>query len=222
LVVQNGGLKEPILVVGGSGRTGRHIVEQLRRDASHPVRVLSRHGGDVDAELVVGSITEPSDVRRAAGDAAGVVVCVESSEQPGANGPEPVHLHGVENVLAAAPPAAHIVLVTQIYITRPEAFERVRDVILARGRGEEALRTSGRPYTIVRPSWLTNEPGGGQAIRFEQGDTGEGEIARADVAAVVVAALGSPDAVGKTLEIYNEPGEPPDDWNAAFAGLRKD
>jgi uncharacterized protein YbjT (DUF2867 family) len=150
------------------------------------------------------------------------VICVEWSEKPGANGPEAVHFHGVQNVLAAAPPAAHIVLVTQIYITRPEAFERVRDVILARSRGEEALRTSGRPYTIVRPSWLTDQPGSEQAIRFEQGDTGEGEIARADVAAVVVSALGSPHALGKTMEIYNEPGNPPDDWDAAFAGLAED
>jgi NAD(P)H-binding len=59
---------------------------------------------------------------------------------------------------------------------------------------------------IVRPSWLTDEPGGQRAIRFEQGDAGEGEIARADVAAVVVAALGSARARGKTFEIYNQPG----------------
>jgi uncharacterized protein YbjT (DUF2867 family) len=220
--VPNGAaVTEPILVVGGSGRTGRHIVEQLQRQ-SRPVRVLSRHGGDVDAELLIGSITEPNDVRRAAGDAAGVVICVESSEQPGPNGPEAVHLQGVENVLAAAPAAAHIVLVTQIYITRPEAFERVRHVILARGRGEEALRASGRPYTIVRPSWLTNDGGGTQAIRFEQGDTGEGEIARSDVAAVVVAALRSAAALWKTMEIYNEPGDPPTEWDAAFSSLAAD
>lgn len=211
----------PILVVGGSGRTGRHIVERLQRE-SRPVRVLSRHGGDVDAELLIGSITESNDVRRAARDVGGVVICVESTERPGPNGPEAVHLQGVENVLAAAPFSVQLVLVTQIYITRPEAFERVRQVILARARGEEALRASGRPYTIVRPSWLTDEPGGQQAIRFEQGDTGEGEVARADVAAVVVAALGSTAALGKTLEIYNEAGDPPADWDLAFSSLAAD
>jgi uncharacterized protein YbjT (DUF2867 family) len=211
-----------VLVIGGSGRTGRQIVDRLRRESSRPVRVLSRHGSDLDAEPFVGSITDRTDVQRAAGDAAGVVICVESSEQPGPNGPEAVHFHGVENVIAAVPPAAHIVLVSQIYITRPEAFEQVRDVILARRRGEETLRASGRPYTIVRPSWLSDEPGGEQGIRFEQGDTGEGGITRADVAAVVVAALGSSSARGKTFEIYNEPGTPPRDWDGAFAALAKD
>jgi uncharacterized protein YbjT (DUF2867 family) len=211
----------PIVVIGGNGRTGRHIVERLRA-STHPVRVLSRHAGDLDADIVVGSITARDDVHRAVGDAAGVVIVVESSERPGPNGPEAVHGHGVENVIAAAPPAAHIVLVTQIYITRPEAFESVRAVILARRRGEEALRASGRPYTIVRPSWLTDEPGGKQAIRFAQGDSGDGQIARADVAAVVVAALTSADARGKTFEIYNEPGAPPTSWDLAFARLAED
>jgi uncharacterized protein YbjT (DUF2867 family) len=91
----------PVLVIGGSGRAGRQIVDRLRR-YSVAVRVLSRHGGDLDAEMVVGSITDPDAVARAASDAAGVVVIVESSEEPGPNGPEAVHLHGVENVIAAA------------------------------------------------------------------------------------------------------------------------
>jgi uncharacterized protein YbjT (DUF2867 family) len=209
----------PILVIGGSGRTGRQIVDLLRR-GSVAVRVLSRHGGDLDAEMVAGSITDRADVDHATSDAAGVVVIVESSEQPGPDGPQAVD--GVQNVIAAAAPSASIVLVTQIYITRPEAFERVRDVIVARRRGEEALRSSGRPYVIVRPSWLTDEPGGQQAIRLEQGDAGEGEVARADVAAVVVAALGSARARGKTFEVYNQPGAPPTDWDAASAALTAD
>jgi uncharacterized protein YbjT (DUF2867 family) len=211
----------PILVIGGTGRTGREIVGRLQH-RSRSARVLGRQEAEIDAEMVVGSITDRDDVGRAASDVTGVVICVESSEHPGPNGPEAVHFDGVKNVIAVAPPTAQIVLVTQIYITRPEAFEQVRNVILARRRGEDALRTSGRPYTIVRPSWLTDEPGGKQAIRFEQGDTGEGEITRADVAAVVAAALGSTSARGKTFEIYNEPGAAPGDWDAVFATLAVD
>jgi uncharacterized protein YbjT (DUF2867 family) len=197
---------------------GRQIVDRLRAQGSGTVRVMSRSGGD-DADSVAGSISDPDAVAEAVEGADAVVIVVESSEHAGPNGPEAVHLHGVENVIAAAPEGARIVLITQIYITRPEAFERVRDLIIARGRGEEALRRSGRPYTIVRPSWLTDGPGGEAAIRLEQGDTGEGEIARADVAAAVVAALGSAAAAGKTFELYNEPGAPPRDWDAAFAEL---
>jgi uncharacterized protein YbjT (DUF2867 family) len=210
-----------VLVIGGRGRTGRQIVERLRADGSRTARVMSRGGGE-DADSVRGSITDRDAVAGAVDGTDAVVIVVESSEQAGPNGPEAVHVGGVENVIATAPADARIVLVTQIYITRPEAFERVRDLILARGRGEQVLRASGRPHTIVRPSWLTDGPGGQAAIRFEQGDTGEGEIARADVAAVVVAALDSDAAAGKTFELYNEPGSPPTDWDAAFADLEAD
>jgi uncharacterized protein YbjT (DUF2867 family) len=194
-------------------------VDRLREEGRN-VRVMARHD-DVDVQ-VIGTIANAKDVHRAAADAGGVVVIVESSEQPGPNGPQEVHYRGVMNVIAAAPAEARIVLVTQIYITRPHMFERVRDVILARRRGEEALRASGRLYTIVRPSWLTDDPGGKQAIRFEQGDQGDGRIARADVATVVAEALSSPSAVGKTFEIFNGPGQPPRDWSGTFAALRKD
>jgi uncharacterized protein YbjT (DUF2867 family) len=181
---------------------------------------MSRRGGS-EPDEIAGSITDPSQVERATGDAGAVVIVVESSGSPGPDGPEAVHVGGVQNVIAATSPETHIVLITQIYITRPDAFEQMRDVIVARGRGEEALRRSGRPYTIVRPSWLTDDPSG-QAIRFEQGDSGDGEIARVDVAAVVVAALGSPRARGKTVEIYNEDGPSAIDWDAAFAALSAD
>jgi uncharacterized protein YbjT (DUF2867 family) len=210
-----------VVVIGGNGRTGRRIVDRLRGDGSRTVRVMSRSSGG-DASAIAGSITDRDQVAAAVEGTDAVVIVVESSEHPGPNGPEAVHVGGVENVIASAPSEAQIVLVTQIYITRPEAFERVRDLIGARGRGEQALRTSGRPYTIVRPSWLTDEPGDREAIRFEQGDSGEGQISRADVAAVVVGALDSPSARGKTFEIYNEPGTPPSDWEAAFEALDAD
>jgi hypothetical protein len=56
--------------------------------------------------------------------AAGAVVIVESSEQPGPNGPQAVHVHGVQSVIAAAAPTVPIVLVTQIYITPPKRSSR--------------------------------------------------------------------------------------------------
>ena len=47
-------------------------------------------------------------------------------------------------------------------------------------------------------------------------------IPRADVATVVVRALGNPAAVGKTFEITGTAGTAPADWNAFFAALKKD
>jgi uncharacterized protein YbjT (DUF2867 family) len=124
--------------------------------------------------------------------------------------------------VAGAAAGTHVVLVSQIYITRPDAYPAVAPTIAARAGAEEALRASGLPVTVVRPSWLTDAPGGQEALRLEQGDRGEGEVAREDVAEAVVQALLHPEARGRTFELYGVPGTPPDDWARAFAALEPD
>jgi uncharacterized protein YbjT (DUF2867 family) len=218
-----------VLVIGGTGRTGRHVVGKLLA-GDRPVRVLTRDparaGGRLEAgvDLVAGDVTLSESVVGAMRSVGAVVVIVESSNSDAApNGPQWAHYGGMRNVISAASPDTHVVLVSQIYITRPERYPEVRSVIEWRRRAEEALRASGLPYTVVRPSWLTGEPGGGQGIRFEQGDTGEGQISREDVAEVCVAALlNDEEALGKTFEVYNEPGSPPEDWARTFAALSPD
>jgi uncharacterized protein YbjT (DUF2867 family) len=211
------------LVIGGAGRTGRHIVDRLRREGA-AVKVLSRNPDRVPdgVEAIAGDVTRADSVAAAMHGADAVVIVVESAmnDDGSPNSPTAVHDQGTGNVIAAAADDLHVVMVSQIYITRPEAFPAAADVIAARGRGEQALRDSALAHTIVRPSWLTDDPGGRQALRLEQGDTGDGKVARADVAEVVAAALTHPEARGKTFELYGQPGEPPTDWGPLFSVLR--
>lgn len=51
------------------------------------------------------------------------------------------------------------------------------------------LRKSGLPYAVVRPGGLTDDPAGQAQLAVAQGDKSSGRVARADVAAVAVAAL---------------------------------
>jgi uncharacterized protein YbjT (DUF2867 family) len=148
----------------------------------------------------------------------GVVVSVEPPTDD--RGAEAVMHRGVAAVgEAAARSGARVVLVSQIYITRAQEHPDMAGIIVARGRGEEALRASGAAYTIVRPGWLTSGPAAG--VRLEQGDKGEGRISRASVAAAAVAALTSGDAVGRTFELFDS-GTTLPDWPAEFAALAGD
>ncbi len=89
----------------------------------------------------------------------------------------------------------------------PEAgSEAMRPYLCAKARADERLRESGLDYTIVRPGSLTDEEGTGRVEAAEHLGR-RGEIPREDVARTLAAALGNPNASGKTFEVLS--GETP-------------
>jgi uncharacterized protein YbjT (DUF2867 family) len=74
--------------------------------------------------------------------------------------------------------------------------------VRAKRDADAALRDSGLDWTILRPVALTNDEGAGTVRIAERAG---GQIARADVAAVVVAVLANPGTVGKQWEIASGP-----------------
>ncbi|KAM3251268.1 protein HIGH CHLOROPHYLL FLUORESCENCE PHENOTYPE, chloroplastic isoform X1 [Capsicum annuum] len=98
-------------------------------------------------------------------------------------------------------------------------------------KGEDEIRESGIPYTIIRPCALTEEPAGADLI-FDQGDNITGKISREEVARICVAALKSPYACDKTFEVKSvipfsepytvDPENPPSekDYNEYFKTLK--
>lgn len=205
------------LVLGGSGRTGSLVTSLLLERGAQVTVAGRRPRGVAGADTAVVDLSAGFDAALLDGYD-GVVVSVEPPSDD--RGAEAVMHRGVAAVgEAAVRSGAHVVLVSQIYVTRAHEHPDMSGIIVARARGEEALRASGAAYTIVRPSWLTSSPAAG--IRLEQGDTGDGRISRASVAAAAVAALESADAVGKTFEIYDAGAALPD-WSAEFAALEAD
>ncbi|KAK1276844.1 hypothetical protein QJS04_geneDACA023659 [Acorus gramineus] len=98
-------------------------------------------------------------------------------------------------------------------------------------KGEDLIRESGIPYTIVRPCALTEEPAGADLI-FDQGDNITGKISREEVARICVTALESPYALDKTFEVKSvvpfsepytvDPSNPPPekDYDTYFKTLK--
>lgn len=95
-------------------------------------------------------------------------------------------------------------------------------ILTYKHKGEDLIRDSGIPYTIVRPCALTEEPAGADLI-FDQGDNITGKISREEVARICVAALESTYACNKTFEVKSvipfsqpyevDPQNPPPDKN---------
>jgi uncharacterized protein YbjT (DUF2867 family) len=89
-------------------------------------------------------------------------------------------------------------------------------------KGEDSLRESGIPYTIIRPCALTEEPGGKELI-FEQGDNIRGKISREDVAELCVRSLKLAIACNVTFEVKQADNTVNSiDWQKLFSNLVKD
>ncbi len=110
--------------------------------------------------------------------------------------------------------------------TDPRPIVRLSDqlggILTWKFKGEELIRHSGIPYTIIRPTALT-ETAGQQPLILSQGDTLAGKVSREDVAGLCIQALRWPKATGKTLEVAaGDGGVIPRDWQRGLDFLAND
>lgn len=230
--------QEPlVLVAGASGKTGRLVLEQAA-NAGFRVRGMARDPAKAKAEIpgpfewVAADVRDPASVAAAMTGVTYVVSAVGATERSGPNSPEFVDYGGVRNLVDAAKAVGirQFALVSSTgagggggasgWLLNTLLMPGILDW---KGKGEKHLRDSGLAYSILRPGGLTNDAGGQQGIRFTQGDTlGGGTISRADVAAVVVAALGNAGAIGKTFELASDDKSARDAWRNSLANLKRD
>lgn len=223
---------ETIVVAGATGRTGKVVVQLLREQGAR-VRGFSRKVDEAraalpDVEWVAADVRDPASLRGIARGADRMVIALGSNSfRDPSNKPEEVDDGGVARLaeLAKAEGVKHVVLVSSAGVTRAQPGEErfaklMYGVMTAKLRGEDALRRSGVPYTILRPVGLWDKPPGQFGIALVPGDPPiTAMIARADVAAVAVHALVDPAARNKTLVILNVAQPQVDGWKSAFEAV---
>jgi len=222
-----------VLVVGATGSIGRLVVDEAIRQG-HKVRVLVRDLRRASklpagAQRVVGDLTLP-DTLAAAVDGIDAIVFTHGADGGGKAGAEHVSYGGVRNVLAALRGRkVRVALMTAIGVTnRTGSYNRGTEAHDWKRRGERLLRTSGLPYTIVRPGWFDYNDADQHLLVLLQGDTrqagdpSDGVVARAQIAQVLVRSLTSPSATRKTFELVAERGPATEDFDALFAALEAD
>jgi len=153
-----------VLVTGGTGFIGPHVVHALRaKDV--PVRALVRDPSRASrlaawgVELATGDVTDPASLRAASEGADAVVHLVAIIKGSRADF-ERVMAEGTRNVVAAAQEAGvrRFVLASALGLD-----ERSKDAVpyfKAKWEMERAVQESGLEYVIFRPSFVFGRDGG--------------------------------------------------------------
>ncbi len=152
-----------ILVAGGTGTLGSKVVTRLSA-AGLPVRVLTRQhgwtpeGASGTVEVITGDVRDTAAVEGAVEGASVVVSCIQGFAGRDAAGTEAIDQHANELLIDTARKAGvHHFLLVSIVGAAPDSPV---PLFRAKHQAEEALRTSGIPFTIVRATafmetWLT-------------------------------------------------------------------
>jgi uncharacterized protein YbjT (DUF2867 family) len=213
-----------VLVVGATGGIGSRVVAAAQR-LDLPVRALVRDAFRAErslpgVELVRGDLEQPGSLADALEGVDAVVFTHGGDGSP--DQARRIDYGGVANVLHALDGRnPRITLMTSIGVSR-QGRGSVGELLDWKRRSERLVRASGAPYTIVRPGWFDHVgPGDGRLV-LEQRDTGNGGIGRDQLAEVLVRSLVTDSALGRTFELFAEPGPAPTDWDGLFARLRPD
>jgi uncharacterized protein YbjT (DUF2867 family) len=222
-----------ILVTGGSGFVGGHVVHELR-GRELPVRCLvrdPRKGGTLTGwgcELVQGDMTDPASLRRAV-EGAETVVHLVAIRQGRREQFQRIMVDGTRDLLAAAHEAG---VGRFVHMSALGTTEQTKDLVPyygAKWEMEQLVRASGIAHVIFRPTLIFGRDGGilptftklarltpvtpiiGSGMRRIQ------PIWADDVATYFAEAVGPDDAIGRTFELGG-----PDvvSWNEFWSRLK--
>jgi nucleoside-diphosphate-sugar epimerase len=189
-------------LLAGRGDTVRGLI----RNPDHAADVRAQGAEPVVCDLERSSVHEISG---AVSGADAVVFAAGAGPGSGAERKLTMDRDGAIKLLeATAGDGTPYVIVSSVGAENPPpaADEQVFSVYLrAKAEADAAVQASDRPWTIVRPGGLTDDPGTG-LIRLDTAPF-RGRVARDDVAAVLAGVLGDPRAAGRIL--YVNGGEEP-------------
>ena len=194
-----------VLVLGGTGSVGRLVVQALlNHDIS--ARLLSR---------------DPRKAKRMFATTDTGSNTIDIAGAPHNSGEyESVDYGAIPALLEAlGKKTIPVVLMSSIGVTHNDAIE----LLTWKRRGERLLRSSGLPYTIIRPGWFDAGTAEEQHAELRQGDSTEyGSVRRVDVAEALVQATFLSEALYRTVELFSVEGPPLEDWAEAFNSTAPD
>lgn len=204
-----------VLVLGAGGRTGRAVVEQaaaaghevtafVRRVGDHgvPAGVAVEQGDATDAEAVAAAVAGQDAVIDTIGGRtpyrSGVTLERDAAEAVVAA----MRRHGVRRLLVTSSLGVGDSVSNGTVVLRILLRTFLRGSTADKAALERTVEASGLDWTVARPAVLSDGPATGGVRTFDPA-TGEKahRIARADLAAWLVAQLGGTDHVHRTVTL---------------------
>lgn len=198
-----------ITVVGGTGRLGRLVVDELVA-AGTPVRVVARHEQEVPAgvDFVAADVRDASALPAAVVGSEVVVSAVNGLDPTAGQSPAQVDRDGNGHLVAATRDAgARLVLMSIIGARADHPIEITR----MKAAAEQTVRdTEGLEWTIVRASLFAElwrdllrqtAARSGRPTVFGRGRNPMNVVSVADVAAAVARAALDPALRGRVIEV---------------------
>jgi uncharacterized protein YbjT (DUF2867 family) len=196
-----------IAIAGGHGQIALRLAKVLSQRGDEVVALIRNpdHADDVrrtGAEPTVVDLEHASedDVARAIDGSDAVVFAAGAGPGSGPERKDTMDYGGAVKLIAAAKQAGvdrYVIVSSMGANAEARGDDTFSAYLRAKGRADEAVRSSGLDATIVRPGGLTNDAGTGRVRLGES--VPRGQVTRDDVAAVLVAVLDSPNTIGRTV-----------------------
>ncbi|WP_327582608.1 NAD(P)H-binding protein [Nonomuraea sp. NBC_00507] len=192
-----------IMVIGSTGRTGKHVLTQgvkrgheIAAFARRPELLAARTGL---AGVHQGDAHDLEAVRRAVQGQDAVIAAVGGS-RIAATLITAMHEHGVRRVVMTS---SRSVTATRPRLAVSLAWLFLREAYADLARAEGMLQVSGLDWSIARATMLNDKPPAGRVhIDFEANATGGAmQLSRADYAMALLDTVEDPALIGKALGI---------------------
>lgn len=199
-----------VIVAGGHGQIARRLlrilaahghnarglirnpdhVPDLEADGAHPILCDLEHddlvphiGGANAIVFAAGAGPGSGPERKQTVDYGAAVKCIEAAQRTGVDRFVIVSSIGIEDAVHAGP---------------------MRAYLEAKGAADDALRTSGLSWTIVKPGSLHDEPGSG-TVDIAVGLGRRGPVSRDNVAEVLYRCLLADNTIRAEFELFDGP-----------------
>ena len=203
-----------VVVAGANGLTGR-IVLKLLTEAGHEPVAMIRDFAQREALEALGAECRIGDLEKPLGYAVrgcrGAIFAAGSGSGTGPEKTIDVDQNGAMAMIETCVRmnVRRFVMLSSIAADTPERGpESLHHYFGAKAVADRHLQASGLDYTIVRPGFLTNEPGTGAiATGADLGPLAKAthSVTREDVARVLVDCLDRDNTVEKTFEMIEGP-----------------